>query len=57
VKVVEERALISDYDSLCNDFNDLEAPHATLDKEKENVEKTEHEKAQQFHNHHSWSPS
>jgi DNA repair exonuclease SbcCD ATPase subunit len=45
-----EKALISDYGSLHNDFNDLEAAHAALGKEKENVEKTECKKAQWFRN-------
>jgi hypothetical protein len=42
--------LISEYGSPHNDFNDLEVAHAALGKEKENVEKTEREKAQRFRN-------
>jgi hypothetical protein len=45
-----QRALISDYGSLHNDFNDLETMQITLGKEKDNVEKTECEKAQRFRN-------
>jgi hypothetical protein len=40
-----ERALKSDYSSLCNDFSDLQTTHTTLGKEKEDVEKVEREKA------------
>jgi hypothetical protein len=56
-----EMALIFNYGYLRNNFNDFEAAHATLGKEKENVGKTECEKAQWFHNllhkKASWSPS
>jgi hypothetical protein len=41
-----ERALTSDYCSLCSDFSNLETAHATLVKEKVNVEKAEREKVQ-----------
>jgi hypothetical protein len=43
-----ERALISDYSSLCSDFGDLESVFPAHGKEKENLEKSEHEKAQRF---------
>jgi chromosome segregation ATPase len=45
-----EQALSSDYDGLCRDFGDLRASHAAVVKEKADLEKTEHEKAQQFRN-------
>jgi hypothetical protein len=41
-----ERALTSDYGSLCSDFNDLQSVHAAFGKEKADLEKTEHDKAQ-----------
>jgi hypothetical protein len=45
-----EMALKSDYGSLRNDFGHLQATHATLLKDKENVEKVEREKARRFRN-------
>jgi chromosome segregation ATPase len=51
-KIVEvenrERALIFDYGSLRNDYGNLESAFAALGKEKEDLEKTEREKAQWF---------
>jgi predicted nucleic acid-binding Zn-ribbon protein len=53
IKVAEverhERSLTSDYDSLHRDFSDLTS-HIAIVKEKADLEKTEHEKAQRFHN-------
>jgi hypothetical protein len=45
-----ERALSSDYDDLCRDFNDLRTSHAAIVQEKADMEKTEHEKANDFTN-------
>jgi hypothetical protein len=45
-----ERALTSDCGSLRSDFGDLQTAHAALVKEKANLGKVDHDKAQQFHN-------
>jgi hypothetical protein len=45
-----ERSLTSDYDGLRRDFNDLQTSHAIVVKEKADLEKTLHKKAQWFHN-------
>jgi hypothetical protein len=41
-----ERALTSDYANLRRDFSDLQTAHATVVKEKADLEKTERNKAQ-----------
>jgi hypothetical protein len=46
----DEKALKSDYSSLHSEFSDLQTAHAALGKEKEDVEKVERKKAQQFCN-------
>jgi hypothetical protein len=43
-----EQALTSDYEGLHRDFDDLCTSHDTVVKEKADLEKTEHEKAQRF---------
>jgi hypothetical protein len=42
------RVLISNYNNLSNDYGDLESAFTTPRKEKNDLEKTEHEKNQQF---------
>jgi hypothetical protein len=41
-----EQAMTSDYEGLCRDFDDLCTSHDTVVKEKADLEKMEHEKAQ-----------
>jgi 3-dehydroquinate synthetase len=45
-----EHALYSDYEGLRKDFDDLHTLHDAVVKEEADLEKTEHEKAQQFRN-------
>jgi chromosome segregation ATPase len=45
-----ERALSTDYDGLCKDFNDLWTSHAAVVQEKADLEKTERENVQWFWN-------
>jgi chromosome segregation ATPase len=45
-----EHALYSDYEGLHRDFDDLHTLHDAAVKEEADLEKTEHEKAQQFQN-------
>jgi hypothetical protein len=44
-----KRALISDYGSLSSDYGDLASVFTVLQKEKDDLEKVECEKAQRFH--------
>jgi chromosome segregation ATPase len=45
-----EQALTSDYEGLCRYFDDLRTSHDATMKEKADLKKTEHEKAQRFPN-------
>jgi hypothetical protein len=45
-----ERSMTSNYDGLHRDFNDLQTSHATVVKEKVDLEKLERKKAQRFCN-------
>jgi hypothetical protein len=45
---LHEQNLTSNYEGLCTDFDDLHTSHDVVVKEKANLEKTKHEKEQQF---------